>query len=342
MKKASLISVALLLVLTGQAQSHWPPTDPATILPQNPTRSDVVTITLSGVWCSICIPNASAVSVVGNSVYFDVITRYPEDLVCILIPAAWQLTQFVGPLPPGKYTVYTRWLVEYTSVPWSVQNDTYIPIAEFTVTGQYYYVAVDGNDSNNGLTPETAFATIQKGINTAVNGDTVIVLPGTYTGPGNRDIDFLGKAITVRSADPNDPNVVATTVIDCQHLDGHRGFHFHSGEDANSLLSGLTIKRGRVRGAIAKGGGMYFSSSSPKIENCQIVANYAFGTKILETFDAYGGGVYCTSDSHPTFIKCIIKNNRIVGGDGWGTFLGFDAYGGGVYSDSDCNVTFSD
>ncbi|MHC4706530.1 MAG: right-handed parallel beta-helix repeat-containing protein [Planctomycetota bacterium] len=227
MKKASLISVALLLVLTGQAQSHWPPTDPATILPQNPTRSDVVTITLSGVWCSICIPNASAVSVVGNSVYFDVITRYPEDLVCILIPAAWQLTQFVGPLPPGKYTVYTRWLVEYTSVPWSVQNDTYIPIAEFTVTGQYYYVAVDGNDSNNGL--------IQKGIDTAVNGDTVMVLPGTYVG----DIEFLGKNITLTSADPMDANIVANTIIDGN--DANSAITFSGTESPNCTLTGFKI-----------------------------------------------------------------------------------------------------
>ena len=58
------------------------------------------------------------------------------------------------------------------------------------------------------------YPTIQAAIDDANDFDTVIVLPGTYTGAGNRDIDFLGKAITVRSTNPLDPNVVAGTNID--------------------------------------------------------------------------------------------------------------------------------
>jgi hypothetical protein len=74
------------------------------------------------------------------------------------------------------------------------------------------------------------FDNIQAAINDANDGDTVVVLPGTYTGDGNRDIDFRGKAITVRSTDPNDPTVAAATIIDCNgtkedpHRDG-RGEH---------------------------------------------------------------------------------------------------------------------
>jgi len=53
-------------------------------------------------------------------------------------------------------------------------------------------------------------ATIQQAIDAASDGDTVEVARGTYAGAGNRDIDFRGKAITVRSTDGP-----ALTTIDC-------------------------------------------------------------------------------------------------------------------------------
>ena len=43
------------------------------------------------------------------------------------------------------------------------------------------------------------FNNIQAAINDANDGDRITVADGTYTGNGNRDIDFLGKAITVHS-----------------------------------------------------------------------------------------------------------------------------------------------
>jgi uncharacterized repeat protein (TIGR01451 family) len=97
----------------------------------------------------------------------------------------------------------------------------------------------------NGST-EHPFDAIQKAINAASDDDTVIVLPGTYTGTGNRDIDFNGKTITVRSSNPDDPNIVASTIIDCQGTEAepHRAFYFHTGEDQASVVHGLTIING--------------------------------------------------------------------------------------------------
>ena len=53
------------------------------------------------------------------------------------------------------------------------------------------------------------YPTIQAAINNAITGDIIELQPGTYTGDGNRDIDPNGKAITIRSVNPNDPCVVA-------------------------------------------------------------------------------------------------------------------------------------
>ena len=108
--------------------------------------------------------------------------------------------------------------------------------------------------------------TIQDAIDSATNGDTVIITPGIYTGDGNRDIDFNGKAITVRSTDPDDTAVVEATIIDCEGSDTepHRGFYFHSGENNACVVAGLTITNGDTE----NGGGIYCDNSSPTLINC--------------------------------------------------------------------------
>ena len=105
---------------------------------------------------------------------------------------------------------------------------------------------------------------IQAAINDANTGDEVVVADGTYTGTGNKNIDFLGKAITLQSL--NGPE---NCIIDCET--SGRGFYFHNGEDANSVLSGFTIKRGSVTGDPARGGAIYCSGCSPIIKDCIIM-----------------------------------------------------------------------
>jgi predicted outer membrane repeat protein len=131
------------------------------------------------------------------------------------------------------------------------------------------------------------FDNIQAAIDDSNDGDTIIVNPGTYTGDGNRDISYNGKAITFRSEDPNDPNIVAATIIDCNGTEEepHRGFLFNSGEEANSVLAGLTITNGYAK----YGGGIYCEASRPTITNCTLVANSAR----LSRYDGSGGGISC-------------------------------------------------
>ena len=76
---------------------------------------------------------------------------------------------------------------------------------------------------------------------------TVEVADGTYTGTGNRNLDFNGKAITVKSA--NGPEKV---IIDCEH--NGRGFCFDSfGGGSESKVVGFTVMNGRA----VHGGAIY-------------------------------------------------------------------------------------
>lgn len=116
--------------------------------------------------------------------------------------------------------------------------------------------------------------TIQAGINAAINGDTVLVADGTYTGDGNRDIDFLGKAIVVKSE-----RGYNFTWIDVEGE--HRGFVFQNGETTDSRLDGFTIT-GINSSSTCPGvpcpqsltySGVLCYLSSPTIARCQFAAN---------------------------------------------------------------------
>lgn len=73
--------------------------------------------------------------------------------------------------------------------------------------------------------------TIQSGIDAAINGDTVLVAPGTYS----EGIDFKGKAITVTSS-----GGAAQTILDARQF--YVGVLFHDGETQASVLNGFTIQ----------------------------------------------------------------------------------------------------
>ena len=156
------------------------------------------------------------------------------------------------------------------------------------------YVDVNGpNDPGTGSYADP-FRKIQDAINDANSCDIIEIRLGIYTGPGNYDLDPNGKSITIRSIDPNNSNVAANTIIDPNGAG--RGFYFHSGEDANCIISGLTIRNGSTGG---KGGGIYCYYSSPTITNCIISDNWA-GT--------HGGGIFC-QNSNSAIIWCNIKGN---------------------------------
>ncbi|MHC4544662.1 MAG: right-handed parallel beta-helix repeat-containing protein [Planctomycetota bacterium] len=145
------------------------------------------------------------------------------------------------------------------------------------------------------------YANIQDAINACQDFDTVVIAPGRYIGPGNRNINFRGKAITVRSTEPTNSQIINETIIDCEGQG--RGFTFYMGEKADSTLSGFTITNGY--GIL--GGAIYcYNNSSPSITNCVIKTNSA----------VFGGGLACAnSNTKPKITNCIITaNSALVGG----------------------------
>ena len=102
-------------------------------------------------------------------------------------------------------------------------------------------------------------ATIQAGIAAALDGDTVLVAPGTYY----ENINFLGKAITVRSEQGP-----ALTIIDGRLADVVARFVSH--ETASSVLSGFTLTHGL-------GAAIEINTASPTVSGNVLSDNFVCG-----------------------------------------------------------------
>ena len=160
---------------------------------------------------------------------------------------------------------------------------------------------VAGGAQSNTLRVPGEYPTIQAAIDVSADGDTVLVADGTYTGPGNRDIDFGGRAIEVRSE-----NGAAVCTIDVQanELDPHRAFYFETGEPAEALVEGFTITNGFMDrgGAVLIGG-----DASPRFYGCVFIAN-----TVQSDSDYDGGGaVFVDYASAATFTMCEFAQNHL-------------------------------
>ena len=63
----------------------------------------------------------------------------------------------------------------------------------YSIAQTVLYVATSGNNSTGNGSIESPFQTIQYAIDTATNGDNIIVMEGKYVGVGNINLDFMGK-----------------------------------------------------------------------------------------------------------------------------------------------------
>jgi predicted outer membrane repeat protein len=197
-------------------------------------------------------------------------------------------------------------------------------------------------------------SSIQEAIDIVTSGDSIHAMPCTYSGTGNRGIDFGGKNIVLCGADGAE-----RTIIDCQSAG--RAFHFHSGETISSLITGFTIKNGYVPGnggavlcenasapefkfclfinnrAAGDGGAFYFHESSARLVNNTILWNSAGGM---------AGGV-CMDASDATLLNVLLwqdtaSADREISVDGGAPSITFCDIDGGYPGEGNvrCNPRF--
>ncbi len=150
-------------------------------------------------------------------------------------------------------------------------------------------------------------------------GDTVRVMPGTYTGYMNCIITTGGIYPLVLESFGG-PDV---TIIDCE--DSWNGISFTDGEDTTAVFRGFT-----VRNALGfSGAGLAITAASPLIENCVFEGcsgTYGAGAWIYDsnarirncvfrgnTANQTGGGMYLNAGS-PWILRCLFDENIANGG----------------------------
>ena len=175
------------------------------------------------------------------------------------------------------------------------------------VTGQPVFGA-------GGTTTLTPAQSIQGAINSGLF-DEIVLSEGTY----NQLVDFGGAAITLRSTDPDNPAVVAATIIDGTFL-GDSVITCDDDEGPDTVILGLTIMGGEATGGGPgnRGGGIrcHPGTAAPTIDRCVIRDNDGI----------FGGGIYNGSAPAPTIIDCVFRDNNADDG-------------GGAYINGDCIIT---
>lgn len=157
--------------------------------------------------------------------------------------------------------------------------------------------------------------TIQSGIDKAMSGDTVLVLPGTY----KEDIDFKGKDITVRA---QTSGFVGATI---QGTGTGPVVRIMNGETRRAVLQGFVITGGYAAGNKVNpqefGAGIRVKGASPTIRRCHIHRNIS---------DGAGGGIGAWTATVPTsgpqtsplIEDCLIEHNEAKISYGGGGAIG--------------------
>ena len=131
------------------------------------------------------------------------------------------------------------------------------------------------------ITTGKRYGSFRHAIIDARNGHVIVVSPGVY----REKINFRGKNLTLRSTSPNNPDIVASTIINIEGLYQGPVVTLAGSKDGICLLAGLTIMGGKI--------GISCGDASPTIRNCSIEST-PVSIEFIHGFE-------------PTIINCTIQ-----------------------------------
>ncbi|MFH2052831.1 MAG: right-handed parallel beta-helix repeat-containing protein [bacterium] len=148
--------------------------------------------------------------------------------------------------------------------------------------------------------------TIQAALDAAADGDVIRLAPGIYGGPGNLDLDFRGKAVTLLG----DEAAPETCILDLGTAPAGtagRALFFHTFETRDSQIRGLALIGGDVPAhpeSQGLGGAVLCLGASPTFVACLFRGNWALN-----------GGAVAIQNGAPLFRDCRFQQNSAeIGG----------------------------
>ena len=191
-----------------------------------------------------------------------------------------------------------------------------------------YFVSESGSNSNNGLTPQTAFETLQYASDMVSAGDSVLVLEGNYVGfdirtDGNQNSPIVFKAIE------------SNVVIDQRNSVTPDGINIEN--TSWIVIDGFEVKdqpRSGIRAAV---------SDFIKIKNNNCHNNFRWGifTGFTDDITIENNSCSFSEDEHGIYVsnssdRPIIRNNHSFNNNGCGIHMNGDISmgGDGIISDA--------
>ncbi|MBD2703801.1 hypothetical protein IC229_24355 [Spirosoma sp. BT702] len=305
---------------TGTPISFGNQTIPGTYTVRAPGSSGTVTMSGSAVVSVIPSPTVSITANPSLTITQGQTTQLTASGANSYSWSSGQSTASISVSVAGPYTV-TATAGSCSSVSSVVVNVTPLPC------GSVVYVTPSGAGLQNGSSWSNALSgtALQEAINTAAGcGAQVWVAAGTYkpTTGNDRSISFaMRNGVTIFGGFPTtgEPGLAQrnpasfSTILsgDIGTLGDNTDNSFHvinsTGLTNTAMLDGFIISGGNANGSSPnnQGGGIYNSSGSPSLTNCNFQGNTAF----------QGGGMK-NSNSSPSLTNCSFIGNTASQGGG--------------------------